>query len=113
MEEDVVDEVEGCLEKGSGRSEEKVSTMAVRTPCRWVNERAFGHREEHRERDLGDEVEDPQEEREELDKRRTLRGVLGGMDDGELDVVEDVHKNEAELGFEPRAAVMNSRRSAA
>ena len=38
---------------------ERVSTMAAGTPCRWVKEHAFGRREEHRERDLADEVEDP------------------------------------------------------
>ena len=87
--------------------------MAVRTLCRWVHVRAFWRREEHRERDFEDEVEDPEEEREELDEQRALCGVLGGVDDGELEVVEDVHQNEAELGFEQKAVVMNSRRSAA
>ena len=88
---------------GLGRSEERVSTIAVGTQCRWVNECAFGHREEHRERDFEDEVEDPEEEREELDEQRALCGVLGGVEDGEREVVEDVREKDVGLGFEQKA----------
>ena len=77
--------------------------MAVRTPCSWVNESALGRRDVHQERDLADEVEDPQEEREELDEQRALRGVLRGVDDGELEAVEDLHQNEAGFVFEQKA----------
>ena len=83
---------------GSGNFEERVSSMAVGTPCRWVNESGFRRREEHHERDLADEVEDHLEERDVLDKQRALRGVLGGVDDGEREVVEDVHQKEVDLG---------------
>ena len=112
LEEDVVDEVEECLADGRGglrrgSRQWPSGRCAVGCTCaRSGAERSTGNATwQMRSRTRG--------KREELVEQRALRGVLGGVDDGELEVVEDVHQNEAELGFEQKAVVMNSRRSAA